>query len=75
MAKYPYRVRRAETAWPDDHRVERHIASGSGWEQPGTDRGGGSVPARNPWRSHGTFDNPAQLGIGKLGKPIPPTNR
>lgn len=41
--------------------VTPHIASGSGWEEW---RGGGSVPAVNPWRRDPPYKNPAQDGIG-----------
>ena len=50
---------------PSPDRVERHIASGSGWEKPGG-RGGGSVPAHNPWRRDRPNENPASNGIGLL---------
>jgi hypothetical protein len=43
--------------------VPRHIASGSGWEEW---RGGGSVPADNPWRRDPPYKNPAQDGIGQV---------
>lgn len=52
-----------ETVRPVE-RVPQHMASGSGWEPW---RGGGRVPASNPWRESRPHDNPAQLGIGLLG--------
>lgn len=57
-----------EVVWPEDTlRVDpTHIASGSGWDFHRDERGGGSVPERNPWREDPPHDNPAQLGIGLL---------
>lgn len=53
-----YGVRRDEVAWPE-RPIPRHLASGSGWERS---RGGGRVPARNPWKEDPHVPNPAQDG-------------
>lgn len=60
MGEFTYGVRREEVAWPE-RQIPRHLASGSGWERPGG-RGGGRVPARNPWKEDPHLPNPAQDG-------------
>ncbi len=68
MSKMTYGIRRDEVRWPNPrrHAVEKHIASGSGWDyEPGA-RGGGRVPARTPWRDDPAYENPAQDGTGLL---------
>jgi hypothetical protein len=64
MSELTWGIRPDEAARPSD-RVERHIASGSGWEEPGG-RGGGRVPAVNPWKASRPTENPAQDGVGLL---------
>lgn len=67
MGEFTFGIRRDEVAWPE-RRVPRHIASGSGWEDPAK-RGGGRVPDRNPWKESPHLPNPAQDGssLDRLG--------
>ena len=64
MSEMTYGIRPDEAQIPED-RVERHISSGTGWEKPGG-RGGGMVPAANPWKQNPATWNPAQGGVGLL---------
>jgi hypothetical protein len=63
-------IRREEVVWPE-RGVERHIASGSGWDDRPGERGGGRVPARNPWREDRHVKNPAQDGSTQPALPRP----
>jgi len=68
MSDITYGIRKDEVSYPNPRRnaPERHIASGSGWDYGPDERGGGRVPARNPWREDPPFENPAQDGTGLL---------
>lgn len=66
MSELTYGILPEEVAWPSGHRTERHIASGSGWDYAPGERGGGKVPARNPWKQDPPYENPAQDGTGVL---------
>lgn len=76
MSEMTYGVRPDEVVWPEGHDVERHIASGTGWDYAPGERGGGKVPERNPWKQDPPWENPASDGIGLLlddptGDPFP----
>lgn len=72
MSELTFGVRKEEVVRHYDHLTERHIASGSGFDGRAEARGGGRVPARNPWREDPAFANPAQDGIGLLPYKGPP---
>ncbi|WP_373045084.1 hypothetical protein [Vulgatibacter sp.] len=68
MSEMTYGILQDEVAWPagKDGEVERHIASGTGWDYEPGERGGGFVPDRNPWKEDPPYENPAQDGTGLL---------